>query len=54
MTIFPGSGNGADAMRRSGEKKQAMKLLNAVAEKSPSAPEAVAARELIKQIKESN
>lgn len=41
----------ADAMRRDGDTKQATKLLNAVAEKNPAAPEAAAARAWIQQMR---
>jgi uncharacterized protein (TIGR03790 family) len=43
----------ADAMRRDGDTKQALKVLNAVAEKYPAFPEAVAARMLVQQIRDS-
>jgi uncharacterized protein (TIGR03790 family) len=43
----------ADAMRRDGDTKKAVKTLKEVAEKSASAPEAVAARALIQQIGDS-
>jgi hypothetical protein len=41
----------ADAMRRDGDTKDALRLLEAVAEKNATAPEAVAARALVQQIK---
>ncbi len=41
----------AEAHRRDGDKKQALKLLNSVVEKYPSAPEAAAARVLIPQVR---
>ena len=43
----------ADALRRDGETKQAIKLLNALVEKNPSAPAAAAATALVQQIRES-
>ena len=41
----------ADALRRDGEKVLAKKLLNAVVEKNPSAPEAAAAKAWLQQMK---
>ncbi|HWB03518.1 MAG TPA: TIGR03790 family protein [Verrucomicrobiales bacterium] len=43
----------ADAMRRDGDNRKAIKLLNGVVEKYPSAPEAGAARTLVQQIRDS-
>ena len=42
----------ADALRRDGDTKQATKLLNALVEKNPAAPEAAAAKAWVQQIKD--
>ena len=42
----------ADAQRRSGDTKQATKLLNALIEKNPGAPEAAAAKAWVQHIKD--
>ena len=42
----------ADALRRSGDTKQATKRLNALTEKNPAAPEAAAAKAWVQQIKD--
>ena len=42
----------ADALRRDGDTKKATKLLNAVVEKNPAAPEAAAAKAWVQQIKD--
>ncbi len=42
----------ADALRRDGDTKQATKLLNALTEKNPAAPEAAAAKAWVQHIKD--